>query len=166
MPGVPFPMALKWAISYHKKGGARFLDVVRIYADATWDHHPMASINLDHPFMLLSDSPKDLKVRPSHMAQATDLLPSPELYLFMGEVENYIVANGLFKPPGRGILFVLPFADEKDSSSPRRVIPIDYDDAITSTGLIAFDYSQQGSNTREVIADDFNGRKETTSLHA
>lgn len=163
MPGVPFPMAMKWAIVYHKKGGARFLDLVRIYGDATWDHHPFATINLDNPLVLLSNSPKDLRERPSHLARACDLLPSPELYLFMAHVENHIIKNGFFKPPGRGLLYVTKHYDQNITDSTEQILAIDFDDALTPTGLINFDFGNTGgTDTGEVITHEF--RQEETGI--
>lgn len=133
MPGVPFPMVSKWAFAYQRKGPCRYLDLVRVYADTSFDKHPYASINLDHPIELLK--PDGVKWRPSDLALACDLFPEPDLYPFLAAIENHIVAAKLWQLES-GILFVLKSLERGDS--PNRIIAIDYAEALGPFGGISF----------------------------
>jgi hypothetical protein len=144
MSGVPFPMISKWAFAYHRKGLCRHLDLVRVYADSTFDQLPYASINLDHPIVLLK--PEGLKERPSHVALACDLFPEPDLYTFLAAVENHIAAAQLWEIE-EGQLYVLTSMERGDS--PRRVIPIDYEHALGKFGGINFEPVNTSINQKE-----------------
>lgn len=92
------PMFSKWACIFSAKGGARYLDMVKLYADGSMDKWPSGSICLDAPLVLLNpESAKNNPTRPSNIAQACDLFTDPICYQILRLVEEHIVTNKLHR---------------------------------------------------------------------
>lgn len=98
MSDLIFPLFSKWACIFSTKERARYLDMVKLYADGTLDTYPTGSICLDAPLVLLNpEHPKFNPTRPSNIAQACDLFTDPICYAILRLVETDIMERKLYK---------------------------------------------------------------------
>ena len=125
---VELPLISKWTCIYSRKGEARFLDVLKVYADGTLDTFPTGSINLDAPLVLLNPEDEQANpTRPSNIAMACDLFADSTCYELLRMVEEHIHQFRLFEPVDPIMYFIGQFDSQL---RPSGIYPHDYGLAI------------------------------------
>ena len=125
---IVLPLLSKWTCIYSRKGGARYLDMIEVFADGSLNKFPSGSINLDTPIVLLNpDHDKANPTRPSNIAMACDLFHDPTCYHFLRFVEEHIHQYRVFEPVDAIMYFIGQFDSQL---KPSGVYPCDYGLAI------------------------------------
>jgi len=125
---LELPITSKWACIYSRKGRARYLDMLAVYADGSLDKFPFGSINLDAPLILLNpDHESANPTRPSNIANACDLFTDSTCYGLLRLVEEHIHEWKLFEAIDPLIYFVAKFDEQL---RPSAIVPFHYAEAL------------------------------------